>query len=378
MKIWVIGRGYPTTSNGMWGSFELEQAKLLARNGHEVSYLALTLSFLNRKDPRSFRVFDENGVRIYAYSHFYFPGKLGIYWEKFEDKCWRKIFKNAEADSGIPDIIHIHYPSMISSINEIDKYKKRGVGIFVTEHWSRVLINTLKKHELARLQYYAENADCFAAVSEILQNAVKKLVKVSVPTTVIPNIVSPIFFSTAEREKKDKNSFTFITVGRLVGLKQFDVVIEQFIKTFKDNENVYLRIVGAGTDRSKLEKLAADNKQISFTGELPLEETAKEIANADALVSFSKYETFAAPVAEAWACGKPVIVSDKSGISTYVNNSNGLVINANCSAALSDAMNHIYKEYNKYDSTQISLYAKDRFSDQVIIGRLEKLYLVTR
>ena len=31
MKIWIIGRDYPTVSNNGWGSFEFEQAKLLAK-----------------------------------------------------------------------------------------------------------------------------------------------------------------------------------------------------------------------------------------------------------------------------------------------------------------------------------------------------------
>ena len=104
MKIWVVGRGYPTPANKMWGSFELEQARLLARNGHDVSYIALTLSFFNRKDPRGMRIFDEDGVKVYAYSHLYFPGKFGVYWEGFEDKCWRLLYSKVEAVSGLPDI----------------------------------------------------------------------------------------------------------------------------------------------------------------------------------------------------------------------------------------------------------------------------------
>ena len=194
MKIWVIGRGYPTPENKMWGSFELEQAKMLARNGHDVSFIALTLSFFSRKDHRGIRSFVEDFVNIHTYSHFYFPGKLGAYLESFEDKCWRRVLKVAEKESGIPDIIHIHYPSMISSINEIEKYRERGVKIVVTEHWSRVLINNLKKHELARLNYYSTHANCFLSVSRLLLDAARILTEITVPTEIVPNIVSPVFF----------------------------------------------------------------------------------------------------------------------------------------------------------------------------------------
>lgn len=47
MNIWVIGRNYPKISNGMQGCFELEQAKLLAKNYEKVSYLTCCLRPIN-------------------------------------------------------------------------------------------------------------------------------------------------------------------------------------------------------------------------------------------------------------------------------------------------------------------------------------------
>ena len=372
MKIWVIGRGYPTPANKMWGSFELEQAKMLARNGYEVSYIALTLSFFNRKTPRGLKTFKEDNVVIHTYSHFYFPGKIGIYLKHFEDTCWRKLFERAEDKSGKPDIIHIHYPSMISSINEIEKYRKQGVRLFVTEHWSRVLIDNLKKHELARLQYYSSHANCFISVSNILQEAVKKLTRIEVPMKVIPNIVSPCFFKKIEKRKD--NRFTFVAIGRLVSLKQFDVIIEQFQKSFIGNKNVELKIVGSGPECRNLKKLAKDCSKIYFMGERSLDRVAEEITNADVLVSYSKYETFAAPVAEAWACGKPVIVSDKSGVASFANEQNSLVVISNSENELSRAMKKIYNNYDKYNSKIISTFAKEHFSDSAIINSLCDIY----
>ena len=374
MKIWIIGRGYPTPANRMWGSFELEQAKLLARNHHDVSYLALTLSFLDRKDPRGSRVFEDSGVKVFAYSHFYFPGKAGLYWESFEDGCWRLLFEKAESKNGVPDIIHVHYPSMISSINEIEKYRLQGVKLYVTEHWSRVLINNLKRHEISRLQYYAKNANCFASVSMALQEAVKKVVSVTVPMVVIPNIVSPLFFEAKKEQHQSPDGFVFISVGRLVPLKRFDAVIRQFLIEFAGNNHVKLRIIGSGTERRKLEAIAEGNTQISFAGELSLEDTATEISKADALVSFSQYETFAAPVAEAWACGKPVIVSSASGIATFVNKENGYVVDGSNETTLGSVMKSVFDHIQDYDSEVISMYAKTHFNDTAIISMLDLMY----
>lgn len=371
MKIWVIGRGYPTPANKMWGSFELEQAKLLARDGNDVSYLALTLSFFSRKDPRGMRTFIEDGVKVYADSRLYFPGKLGVYWETYEDSCWRRLFSQAEKE-GLPDLIHVHYPSMISSINEVERYRSKGVRIFATEHWSRVLINNLKKHELERLKYYAAHAECFASVGEPLQQSVQGLVDVTVPMTIIPNIVSPVFFQTNSLKKS--NEFTFICVGRLAPVKRFDTVIRQFRNTFPNQMDMRLVIVGSGSEKADLIQKAEGDSRIRFTGEICANQLSELIAESNALVSFSRYETFAAPVAEAWASGKPAVVSDKSGIASYMNEDLGYVVPAYSEEFLGEAMMKIYQQYSRYDSEKIREFALENFSDAAILEKLRKMY----
>ena len=122
---------------------------------------------------------------------------------------------------------------MMKAVNGVEKYRAKGVKLFATEHWSRVLINTLKQHEKASLAYYTSHANCFACVSRSLQEAVEKLVDVRVPEEIIPNIVSPVFFEADPHKKTEE--FTFITVGRMLPVKQFDVILEQFLKAFAGN-----------------------------------------------------------------------------------------------------------------------------------------------
>ena len=372
MKIWVIGRGYPTNANRHWGSFELEQAKLLACSGHEVCYLALTLSFFSRKDPRGFRHFREDGVEIYADSRLYFPGKLGIRAGWYEDYYWASLMNHAREDYGLPDVIHVHYPSMISSIRVMEDYRMQGVRLFVTEHWSRVLINKLHRFERKRLEYYAKFANCFASVSEPLLDAVKTLVTVTVPTEVIPNIVSPIFF--IQPEKQNAEEFVFITVGRLVPLKQFDQVVEQFRRVFAPEEPIRLKLIGPGSEHSRLECLASGDSRISFLGSISIERVAEEVAQANALVSFSEYETFGVPVAEAWACGKPTIVSDTSGIAAYMTDTLGETVAHNEPNQLGEAMRRMVLNRNAYQPKEISGAAAQHFSSETILNHLEAMY----
>ena len=173
---------------------------------------------------------------------------------------------------------------------------------------------------------------------------------------------------------KNNDNSTFICIGRLVPLKQFDIVIREFLKEFNGNEKIRLKIIGAGSERKKLEQIADGSPQIEFKGELSLENTAKELANADALISFSKYETFAAPVAEAWACGKPVIVSKESGVADYVNIENGLIVPGKDPAALRKAQKELFERKNEYNSDSIRGFAETNFNDVIVMKKLNKIY----
>lgn len=373
MKIWIIGRDYPTVSNHMWGSFEFEQAKLLAEYGHNVSYISLTLSFFQRGDPRGFRQFEECGVNVFAWSKLYFPGKMGIYLPNYEDGCWKKLLDKAFTYTGMPEVIHIHYPTMIGSINEIENYRRMGAKLFVTEHWSRVLNNKLKTHEKKRMIYYASNANCYFSVGKPLQDAVRKMVNVTVPMQVMPNMVSPCFSPCSNNNHSNK-AFVFIAIGRLSGVKQFDVIIQQFIQQFSENENIKLKIVGSGECWNNLKNIAKGNAQIEFTGALTQADVSKALANADALVSFSRYETFGVPVIEAWACGKPVIVSAQTAVSSYLNSDLGLAVNCDQPDQLGEAMKQMYMNINEYNSDKISTFAESNFSSEVIYKKLCAAY----
>lgn len=376
MKIWVIGRGYPTIYNGMRGSFEFDQAKLLSHHGYDVKYISLSLTFLRRKDHRGLNHFCEEGVDVFAYSQLFFPGsvmkKLNIHFGKYEEKCWHMLFSKVIKSSGLPDIIHIHYPTMICNINEVEKLRKKGVKVFVTEHWSNILTKGLKGYEIDRLKYYATKSKCFFSVSRLLQNSVKSLTNVSVPMEVVPNIVSPVFFN-SKMDIKD-NIFTFITISRLVSLKQIDIIVDQFISLFADNKKVKLVIVGTGPQKKKIEKRIADHANIIMTGELSPADVANELGKSNVLVSFSKYETFAVPVAEALACGKPVIVSFSSGIASFIDERVGIKVNSSNPSDLGKAMKSIVNNYESYDKESIARLAEENFSDEAIYSKIVSIY----
>ena len=103
-----------------------------------------------------------------------------------------------------------------------------------------------------------------------------------------------------------KNAKIILTVGRL----SFEKNIETLIKSFKkiSNENVFLVIVGKGSQKRYLEELVKKlniSKRVIFTGERNDVERFYRIA--DLFVLPSSYEGFGLVYLEAMACGVPCV-----------------------------------------------------------------------
>jgi glycosyltransferase involved in cell wall biosynthesis len=119
--------------------------------------------------------------------------------------------------------------------------------------------------------------------------------------------------------KAKKKEKTIVYVGRLVPQKNIDALIKAF--SMLGRKDAQLRIVGDGSERSELEKLAKrlDIKNITFTGRLKeYSDMIKEIKQATLLVLPSQRENFGIVPIEAMACGTPVISSNTEGPRDYI------------------------------------------------------------
>ena len=170
MKIWVIGREYPSLLNGMRGTFEIEQARMLSEE-YQVYYPAVDLHSVRHWRKWGMVKKMDGNVKVWQY---HFPvGKVPekifawVYW-------WLlgHVLKLMEKE-GLPDVIHVHYPAMFNS-NLLEPYKKKNIKIVCTEHWSKVMKQELNEKERKQLQWFVENTDTFICVGEKLRDSVKK------------------------------------------------------------------------------------------------------------------------------------------------------------------------------------------------------------
>ena len=120
------------------------------------------------------------------------------------------------------------------------------------------------------------------------------------PVTVIYPPVRTEFFTPAERLRRH-----FLVVSRLRPHKRIDVVIEAFRRTREP-----LVIAGEGPWRERLERSAPPN--VAFVGHVGDEELRELYRTSRALISAS-VEEFGLCLAEALACGTPVVAPRAGG-----------------------------------------------------------------
>lgn len=378
MKIWVIGRNYPDKSNNYQGSFELEQAKMLAKRGNDVTYIACVLHPFWRIQNGGFVEFEDGPLTVCAYSGFFTPHMTEPwiqfpYFPKSRNKRWKALLNKAEEHAGCPDVIHIHFPLMVLSAEVFEGYHDRGVKVVVTEHWTKVLNKKIDAYEKQQMMKYLAFTDTYMAVGYSLREAILESSKTGREIVVMPNVINDVFRPASQKHE----GFVFGLVGRLSAVKQMDRVIEAFADQFQGAQNVRLVIVGAGAEGKRLDEQVNTlgvKDQVVFKGALNREDTAQVIKGLDCLVCFSRVETFGVPVIEAWACGVPVITTTADCLTDEWDDRLGISVRCTDEEALGAAMKKMVYSIAAYDRRFIADYALSRYSEDCVYDRLMDIY----
>jgi glycosyltransferase involved in cell wall biosynthesis len=110
-------------------------------------------------------------------------------------------------------------------------------------------------------------------------------------------------------EKNDK--FIWMSIGRLIPQKGYDILLKVFFELKKVNSNIQLRIVGEGPLRNELESLIKElnlQNEVFLDGNMPL--GWKNLYDANAFVLPSVSEGFSGALVEALITGIPLVASD--------------------------------------------------------------------
>ncbi len=150
--------------------------------------------------------------------------------------------------------------------------------------------------------------------------------------------------------KDPKAPAKFVYLGRLVGWKAVDTLLDSF-KRVTETTGATLEIIGDGELRGDLEKQARDlgiASAVTFRGWVSQPEAAAALQSADALVLPSLYECGGAVVLEGMAVGLPVIATNWGGPADYLDDTCGILVEPSSRKAfiegLSNAMIKLAKD----------------------------------
>jgi glycosyltransferase involved in cell wall biosynthesis len=138
-----------------------------------------------------------------------------------------------------------------------------------------------------------------------------------------------------------RDGFTYLFSGASIGRKGFDLLLDAFAHVTAAEPAARLRVVGPHGDAEHLlDRLpAAARERIAVVGPVPQAALAAELRGADLLVLPSRHDSYGMAVAEALACGLPVLVSSMVGAKDLVRSGEtGWIVPVGDSAALAERM----------------------------------------
>lgn len=152
----------------------------------------------------------------------------------------------------------------------------------------------------------------------------------------------------------------WLTGGRLVAYKRFDLVVRAFAKL-----NLHLKIFGDGPEREKLKKLAGPKTE--FLGHIPEQAKLDLFQNAIAFLH-PQIEDFGITAVEAMAAGRPIIAFGQGGAAeTVLDGITGEFFEVQCWEDIGNAA--LRFDPSRYDPRRIRAHAerfsKTRFKERI-------------
>jgi len=237
-----------------------------------------------------------------------------------------------------PDVLHAHYVTNYGFFGALCNYEP-----FVVTALGSDILSVTTESPLIRVikklitTYVARKANAVTVDSKSLM---KEIVKLGAPVEkvrVISHGVSLKQFNPNKKTdlfKKTVNipdGFEIIVSTRnLEKIYDVETLVKAIPNVIINKANAHFLIIGEGTQKSYLQKLAENlnvREHVTFLGKIPNTKVGNILANSNIYVSTSLSDSTSVSLLEAMASQLPVVVTDIEGNREWVKNSkNGFVI----------------------------------------------------
>ncbi len=363
--ILILSSWYPNRKSPFLGNFVMNHARLIAQ-----SFQVTLLHTVADESCSKIEIIENQHERL---------REIVIYHPKGSNFFERRKAIDRAFDAGLNmisgvDLIHAHV--LLPKGYLFVKAKKLfNCPLIVTEHSSifarqRQKSWSLKVHYIARTT--RKHIDHLVAVSEFQQKDLARYFK-DTPLAVIPNPVDIDLFTPATSSYNEKFRFLHIstldtTVKNPYGI--VDAVSLLHEKGYRTFELVIVSDESVDDLKAYIESKGL-SKHIRFFGPCQPEELPPFYRASDAFILNSDYESFSIVVAEAWACGIPVI-STSVGIADDLPSALGIQVETRNPLSLAIGMERIFNGAT-FDRKVIRQYAL-RYSNETVLEAVKKLY----
>lgn len=216
--------------------------------------------------------------------------------------------------SSVPAFLTVHSPMAFvdrRSNWDLRVYCQKAVNQFAYRAADRVLVVSQEIKEIVQQRFGIEDTKFLFLKNGIVFD---------------DDISGPVDLQ--EEFPRSANKLKLIAVGRLVPLKNFDILVRAIAEVINQGQNdLLVLIAGEGEERMRLEELIRDLGIESYVKLLGLRHDVMGLMQAcDLFVMPSRYEGLSLAMIEAMACGLPIIASDVRGLNDYITNEqNGLL-----------------------------------------------------
>jgi len=296
-----------------------------------------------------------------------------------------------------PDIVHVHI-LLRTGLFAWGLQLLRGIPFVITEQWTLYL--PLRSGGISWLRRVLTRAvvrrsAALHTVSEMLRDAMAALGFVNANPVVIANVIDVNLFRLRQTLAPDCPNPAAAEVAPGPSAAPVLLHVSAFHDQVKNLSGVLrvvsrlrekwpalqLRIVGYGPDEQYLHEYAASlgllaNGTATFLGKCPHPEVAAEMAQATALVSFSRAETFSCVLLEARACGRPVVATRAGALAELFQPENafGLLVAPDDEPALEQALTAVLAGAVQFDPARLRADVTARCTPEAVGKAFGKVY----
>ena len=277
------------------------------------------------------------------------------------------------------DLLHAHvsFPAGWIAMMLSEKY---SIPYVITEHMSPFPFPEflLPDGSLSpEVKQPLKRAQRVIAVSPSLADRLKSMGIANV--RVVPNVINESFFFPVPR--KEHTKFTYFTLGNMIQQKGIPILLSAIglllERSTDKKQTVKFRIGGTGEYLKEYQELARKlgvSAVVEWLGGISREQVREEFQNCDCFVLPSLHETFGVVLAEAAACGKPVIATKCGGPEYIVTKENGMLVAPGDPQELSEALQQMISAARTYSPEKIREDFVARFSRKAVVDRLVTLF----